>query len=383
METMDGRGAHPVSARHARGRPSRVGILWRGEPGATRPRQDRGLEPLFEALGGAGVEVVPLPYGDEQVDEVRARLRVLDGVLVWVNPIQDGATRALVDELLRDATDHGVWVSAHPEVIAKMGTTEVLYTTRELGWGADVGRYRDPQELALRLPERLALHGRLVVKQGRGNGGNGVFGVELVEPTEAVTLHTTVRVSDARVHDGSFEQLSLGEFVTRCTPRFEWSGLLVDQPYQGRLVEGMLRCYFSHDEVVGFCHQWPTGLLDIDPDAELAPRPSSVMEGPDAKSHQRLRRRAEHEWVPEMARRLGLEAQELPVIWDADFLYGPRDDRGRDTYVLCEINVSAVWPFPPMAAATIALNTAARIDEHRRGLPGRRAPRRGPVGPTV
>jgi hypothetical protein len=43
---------------------------------------------------------------------------------------------------------------------------------------------------------------------------------------------------------------------------------------------------------------------------------------------------------------LGLDAVALPAIWDADFLYGPKTQSGEDTYVLFEINVSAVWPFP-------------------------------------
>ena len=53
----------------------------------------------------------------------------------------------------------------------------------------------------------------------------------------------------------------------------------------------------------------------------------------------------------------------MPVIWDADFLYGPKDEAGQDRFVLCEINVSAVWPFAPMAAPTIAANTLARVNE--------------------
>ena len=62
-------------------------------------------------------------------------------------------------------------------------------------------------------------------------------------------------------------------------------------------------------------------------------------------AYQALRAKAESEWVPAMKDLLALESQELPVIWDADFLYGPRDPAGADTYVLCEINISAVWPF--------------------------------------
>jgi hypothetical protein len=60
----------------------------------------------------------------------------LDGVLVWINPIQDGANRASLDELLRDVSERGMWVSAHPDVIAKVGTKEVLYRTRGLGCGS-------------------------------------------------------------------------------------------------------------------------------------------------------------------------------------------------------------------------------------------------------
>ena len=42
------------------------------------------------------------------------------------------------------------------------------------------------------------------------------------------------------------------------------------------------------------------------------------------RSSRRSARRVEDEWVPEMQRILGLETRELPVIWDLDFLHGPR-----------------------------------------------------------
>jgi hypothetical protein len=41
-------------------------------------------------------------------------------------------------------------------------------------------------------------------------------------------------------------------------------------------------------------------------------------------------------------------------LWDADFLYGPKTADGADSYVLCEINVSAVAPFPDSAAPKVA-----------------------------
>ncbi|MDA8310657.1 MAG: Cj0069 family protein [Actinomycetota bacterium] len=349
----------------------RVGILWRGARGAERPAADRGLGPLFDALCAAGVDAVPVPFGDERVEEVRAQLRDLAGLLVWVNPIQDGATRRHVDELLEEAAARGTWVSAHPAVIRKMGTKQVLFETRHLGWGTDTGLYRSADELAERLPSRLSRHGRLVVKQGRGNGGNGVWSVQLADPRVPATLGSDVLVREARAkEEAPTERMRLGELVERCALVLPWSGVLVDQPYQRRLGEGMIRCYFSHDEVVGFARQWPKGLLDADGAASLPGR-APAMEPADAPAYRALRARAEHDWVPEMLRVLGLHTTDLPAIWDADFLFGTRnEDGGDERYVLCEINVSAVWPFPPSATPILARNAAARVGARGAGSAG-------------
>ena len=58
---------------------------------------------------------------------------------------------------------------------------------------------------------------------------------------------------------------------------------------------------------------------------------------------------------------LGIDAASLPIIWDADFLYGPRTASGEDTYVLCEINVSSVFAIPDQAPAAIARLTLDRL----------------------
>jgi len=48
---------------------------------------------------------------------------------------------------------------------------------------------------------------------------------------------------------------TLGEFYRRCEPYFSANGRMIDQEYQERLPEGMIRCYLVHDKVVGFGHQ--------------------------------------------------------------------------------------------------------------------------------
>ena len=48
--------------------------------------------------------------------------------------------------MLREVAARGMWVSAHPDVMLKMGVKEVLHTTKHLGWGTDTHLYRTVDE---------------------------------------------------------------------------------------------------------------------------------------------------------------------------------------------------------------------------------------------
>jgi hypothetical protein len=85
------------------------------------------------------------------------------------------------------------------------------------------------------------------------------------------------------------------------------------------------------------------------------------MHGPDAPPFQALRKLMEDKWTPQLMETLDIDQASLPVIWDADFLYGPRDADGADTYVLCEINASSCFAIPDEAPAGIALTVKDRI----------------------
>jgi hypothetical protein len=73
----------------------------------------------------------------------------------------------------------------------------------------------------------------------------------------------------------------------------------------------------------------------------------------------------EADWTPQMARLLDIASHELPAIWDADFLLGPKSASGEDSYVLCEINVSSVFPFPDQAPDILAATTMKRLAASR------------------
>jgi hypothetical protein len=74
----------------------------------------------------------------------------------------------------------------------------------------------------------------------------------------------------------------------------------------------------------------------------------------------------ESELTPQMMQLLDIDTEYLPIIWDADFLYGPRGLSGEDTYVLCEINVSSMLPFPEQAPAEIARLVLARLQSAKK-----------------
>jgi hypothetical protein len=346
--------AEPFSISKPTARLGRVAILWRGDEAArrsARPETSR-FKAVFAALADVGVDAEPVVYEDDVLDAVRAQLARLDGVLVWVNPIHEGRNRANLDALLREVAARGVWVSAHPDVILKMGTKEVLHRTRTMSWGCDTALYRTAAAMRGELPARLAA-GPRVIKRNRGNGGQGVWKVEtLARPRN----RSMVRVLDA-TQDGA-EELALDDFLERCAEYFV-DGCVIDQPFQARLSEGVVRCYMAGDRCAGFGHHKVKALVDA-PAARAEAGPRRYTSNADPR-FQRLRALMEDEWTPQLASLLDIPRRDLPMIWDADFMLGPPGADGSDSYVLGEINVSSVFPMPDEAPAEIARVVADRL----------------------
>jgi hypothetical protein len=339
----------------------KVALLWHGDVEARRtatPDTSR-FARIFAALAARGIQAEPAVYTDDLAETVRRQLLGVDGVLVWVNPLSDGQDRTHLDALLRDVAASGRWVSAHPDVILKMGVKAVLHRTRHLGWGVDTRFYRTTGAFRAEFPACLRAIGPRVLKRNRGNGGQGVWRVELIAPATVRVLHA--------LRGSVPEDVALADFMARCDSYVASDGGIIDQPFQPRLPDGMIRCYMGADRVVGFGHQLIKALVPPPPEGPDAPSAQPgprIMQGADAPPFQRLRRLMEAEWTPQMADLLGIATRDLPIIWDADFLYGPRTPAGEDTYVLCEINVSSVFPIPDQAPEAIA-----RLVEVRLGVP--------------
>ncbi|HXA38784.1 MAG TPA: Cj0069 family protein [Phenylobacterium sp.] len=335
----------------------KVAVVWRGDRQArdeARGETSR-LNAVFAALERQGIAAEPAVWSEDLADEVRAQLLGMDGVLVWVDPIStaNGARRAMLDEILREVASAGVFVSAHPDVASKMGVKSVLHATRDLGWGTDTAFYETRDAFERAFPGRLSA-GPRVLKQNRGNGGIGVWKVERESGGD-------VRVQEAK--GGSEPRtLPLEAFMAERAADFTAGGGLVDQPFQPRHLEGMVRCYMSGGRVAGFGRQLVRALAP----PEAGPAGPRLYSGPNDARFQRLRALMEGDWTPGLARRLGIAPDDLPVIWDADLLLGPRTPQGDDSYVLCEINVSSVFPIPDEAPQALAETTRKRLTAARR-----------------
>ncbi len=54
--------------------------------------------------------------------------------------------------------------------------------------------------------------------------------------------------------------------MVSCAADFADSGCIIDQPFQERLPDGMIRCYMGTDKVVGFGHQFIKALIPPPPE---------------------------------------------------------------------------------------------------------------------
>lgn len=337
--------------------PPTLALLYPGDR-AARDRSDPAesrFAMLFEAFTAAGVAAEPAVYHDDFADEVAEQLRRVDGVLVWCNPIESGRRRDRLDAILRDAARTGVFVSTHPDVILRLGTKDVLLDVRDLPFGSDVVRVDSLAQLAEDLPQRLR-GGARVLKQHRGHSGIGVWRVEAVAGSALLKVRHAQRGSEEeRIDFATLRQRLAGYFEP------ENGGHMVDQAWQPRLAEGMVRAYMVEDRVAGFGHQAVNALYPGTP-GEPAPAPGPrLYHSADLPQFQSLRRLLETDWIALLRQRVGLGREQLPMLWDCDFMFGEPTPEQPERFVLCEINVSSVSPFPPSAIEPLVTAAKARL----------------------
>jgi len=117
-----------------------------------------------------------------------------------------------------------------------------------------------------------------------------------------------------------------------------------------------VRAYLVEDRVAGFGHQ---AINALHPEAaQPGPR---LYHGPDLLGFQALRHELERAWVTQLRERVGLAQERLPLLWDCDFMLGEAVPDEPQRFVLCEVNVSSVSPFPPSCMAPLVEAVTRRV----------------------
>ena len=98
------------------------------------------------------------------------------------------------------------------------------------------------------------------------------------------------------------EEMPLVGFMSRCEGYFGWGGCIIDQPFQPRLPDGMIRCYMGADRVVGFGHQYIKALIEPPPEGPDSPAAQPGRASCTDPTQHRFRR-CERKWKPNGCRR--------------------------------------------------------------------------------
>jgi hypothetical protein len=316
---------------------------------------------LASALLAKGFEVQSVLYNEKWVDTLYIDLLNFDAVLVWVNPIEQGKDRRKLDSLLVKLSNRGCFVSTHPEVIVKIGTKDVLYKTQNIGWVGETELYANYEDFVARFWESLHKRGTMVLKQYRGNGGNGVYKIlQGSTANEVVVIHAK--------NGNEAKSFSWTEFYSQFKPYFLNNGLLIGQAWNDHLTNGMVRCYLSGNKVAGFGYQEINALY------QLPTRETKTYLPPSKRYYftqncglfSDLREIMENTWVPHLQKSLEIANERMPVIWDADFFINHiNSNTAIGKYSLCEINVSCVSPFPPSAIDFILEEVTQRLNQRK------------------
>jgi hypothetical protein len=324
--------------------------------------RDARMEEKYKDLAAAFISkefnVESILYTEASAGKLADDLLKYDAVLVWVNPIEQGKDRKKLDALLAEIANKGCFVSTHPDVILKMGTKDVLYKTKDMGWSGDIKMYECFEDFRDKFPASLQASKTRVIKQHRGNGGNGVFKV-IAGPREN-------EITVVHAKDGSEKKiLSMADFYNEFKHFFDNDGLLIDQEWNKNIANGMVRCYLAGTKVAGFGYQEINALYELDNETMIPPGRRYYFTQ-NCGLFSDLKEAMEKEWVLQLQQVLSIDKTMMPVIWDADFFINkPNSGNPAEKYELCEINVSCVSPFPPSAIGFIVDEVTSRIENKK------------------
>ena len=297
-----------------------------------------------------GFDVDSVIYHDSIAGKLAKELTRYKAILVWVNPLEKGHDRKILDALLDELAGKGCFISAHPDTILKIGTKEILYRVRETEFGGDIKLYCSFEDFKQKFFFSKELTGIRILKPYRGNGANGVFKIDASD-------YKNNRIGVTHAKNGDEERVvTIDEFFTEFESSFATNDMLIDHEWNQNITNGMVRCYLTGIKVTGFAYQEVNALYP----KKLPGTRYYFSE--DCGLFIDLKNIMENNWVPRLQEITGVKNEMLPVIWDADFFINRvnTENTGKK-YSLCEINTSCVSPFPESSIPYIVEEVRNRL----------------------
>jgi hypothetical protein len=337
-----------------------IALLIFGETGSTRNAlTEEKYKKLAAHFVEKGFDVNSVLYNDTIAGKLAKELPRYKAILVWVNPIEQQGDRKILDDLLMKLSAKGCFVSAHPDTILKMGTKEILYRIRETEFGGDIKLYHSFDDFKAQFLLSKDSTGIRILKQYRGNGGDGIFKIDTTN-----IKNNKISITHAKIGDEE-KMMTIDELFKLFESYFKTSSMFIDQKWNQNIVNGMVRCYLSGSKVTGFGYQEINALYPITGSNLVFKKPSQRFYfSEDCGLFKDLKHIMENSWVSELQEITGITNEMLPVIWDADFFINKiNTENTSEKYSLCEINVSCVSPFPESAIPYIGEEVKKRISK--------------------
>lgn len=291
--------------------------------------------PICNEIIKLGWGSLPIYYSDNTYQLVLSFLsqKFIQGVIVRINPGQvSGVTNSKWEKLVADISNRGVRVMTTPDVMKKMGAKDVLGKIGHLNCGLeDTKVYYTIQEWEQHFPKTLDR--TRVVKQNRGSSGEGIWVVNVIDKTTPITNDSLLEIREAV--DNHRETTTLRDFLKFCHKYLLGKdGLIVNQRYCPRIIEGEIRLNMIGDKVEAIVHKKPVaGGIS----ATLSSGAHYTQYPPDDPKFNKLITLWDKD-KKNLMNALGLGESPLPLIWTADFIYGDDDE----SFIIGEINCSCV-----------------------------------------
>ena len=339
-----------------------IALILYGDGNSTRNAfTEDNFKGLAEALSEADFNVESVLYHHAKAKQLKNDLTRFDAVLSWVDPkerLERGIDNLNLDDILLSISQEGVYVSTHPDIILKIGTKKVLYSTRNMDWGGDVEVYFNYDDFEKQFAASLNSLNVRILKQYRGESGRGIFKVYLKDSENKIISVTPATTSVEELY-------STSDFHKEFKKYFENGGLIINQEWAKGITNGMVRCYLTGTKVSGFGYQETVALCPLsDNPKETSIRPISrrFYFSENCGLFQDLRKIMEEKWVPQLQEIHSVADESMPLLWDIDlFINDVNTSHTIEKYSLCEMNVSCVSPFPPSCVSYIVSELKARL----------------------